>query len=299
MTKVLLSTSMVSSECPVPSDVLPGLPYEKPYDHRNQHQPLLQEIQSLMEALTMTGVRTRQAKQLEARLTRAMSLYFRRLAKKFPYSSLTSYVNQYRSKEAEASRLVEAKKDDAKKILGKAVETGSDDLIIVIENGATKAYELGSSQAAAAIKIKPTFALVDEGAKKWIRKRAAGQVTNINEVTRDRLARVLIEGVDRGQPVPKISRSIRSEILEMTRYRANMIAQNELNESMSEASMQTYKRLDITYKSWSSALEPCEICEANEAEGVVPIDHIFSSGHRRPPAHPHCLCTITPEKVPS
>lgn len=276
-----LSTNMVSSEPSVLRDVKHQSPYETVCD----------EIQNLMEALSMTGVRTRKAKKLETRFARAMSLYFRRLARKFPYSSLTTYVKQYQP-------LQETKQSDARKLLGKAVEVGSDDLVTVIEDGATKAYELGASQAAAAVRIEPTFALVDEGAQRWIRRRAAAQVTNINEVTRDRLARILVEGVDKGESVAKISRNIRSEVMEMSRYRANMIAQNELNESMSEASMQTYKRLDITYKSWSSALEPCEICQANEAEGVVPMAHTFSSGHERPPAHPNCLCTITPEKAP-
>lgn len=261
------------------------------------HQPILNEIQNLLEALVKTGVRTPAARKMEARFSRAMSLYFRRLARKLPYSSLTTFVNRYQTKEAQgASRLLEAKKDEAKKLLGKAVEAGSSDLEKTIELGVANGYELGGSQAAAAIKITPTFDLVDEGAKRWIRKRAAAQVTNINKVTRDRLARVLIDGVDKGLPVPKIGRLIRADVMDMSVYRAKMIAQNELNESMSEASLQTYQRLEITHKSWSSALEPCEICQGNEAEGKVVIDHTFKSGHTRPPAHPNCLCTLTPER---
>lgn len=257
---------------------------------------LIAEINLLLEALVRTGIRTQEARRLEVKFARTMSLYFRRLARKFPYSSLVGYVNQHRVKEA--SRLLESKKSDAKKLTGRAVEPQSEELRSIIEDNAAKGYLLGAEQAASAIRITPTFELVDEGAKNWIRKRAAAQVTNINEVTRDRLAKVLTEGVDKGQSVPQIAKNLRSQMTDMSKYRSNMIAQNELNESMSEASLQTYKRLDVKYKSWATALNPCEICRGNEAEGVVPIGHVFSSGHSRPPAHPLCVCALTPEKAP-
>jgi len=271
----------------------------------------LDEIQSLLEVLAsrQAGIRTPAARKLEAKFAKAVSLYFQRLARNFPYSSLSAYVSQYGPGEPikgsrqplrnpESVWLLEAKQEDARKLLGKAVEGGREDLRVIIESHATRSYELGSKQAAAAVRIRSTFALVDDGAKHWIKRRAATQVTNINETTRNRLARILIEGVDKGQSVPKIASNIRAEITDMSRYRANMIAQNELNEAMSEASLRTYERLEVTHKSWSAALEPCEICAANEAEGIVPIDHTFSSGHKRPPAHPNCLCTLTPEKTP-
>jgi len=261
---------------------------------RPEHQPLLDEIQSLLEAMAsrQAGIRTPAAMKLEAKFARAVSLYFQRLTRSFPYSTLSGFVSRYGPGQpiAEAKTLLlEAKKEDARKLIGKAVEGGSEDLRVTIESHATRSYELGSKQAAAAVRVRPTFALVDDGAKRWLKRRAATQVTNINETTRDRLARILVEGVDKGQSVPKIAGNIRTEITDMSRYRAKMIAQNELNEAMSEASLRTYERLEITHKSWSAALEPCEICEANEAEGIVPIDHMFSSGHKRPPAHPNCL----------
>jgi len=51
--------------------------------------------------------------------------------------------------------------------------------------------------------------------------------------------------------------------------------------------------MGVTGKEWV-ATDPCPICEENEVEGVVPIDHIFSSGDARPPAHPNCRCALAP-----
>jgi len=279
MTRDSLNTNMASSVLSVQSVA----PQQSLYDQ------ILDEIQKLLEALVKTGTRTPEGKKLEARFTTEMSLYFRRLARKFPYSSLASYVNQYK----------ESKESDARKLMGRAVEVGSSDLRITIEGNATKGYELGGTQAAQAVRIKPTFALVDEGAKKWIRKRAAEQVTNIDEVTRDRLARLLVDGVDRGLSVPKIGRLIRTDIMDMSVYRGKLIATTELNESMSEASLQTYKRLAITHKSWSTVGDDrvSEECLANEAQGAIKIDATFSGGKDRPPQHPGCRCTLVPERV--
>lgn len=267
----------------------------------SEYQPILEEIQNLLEALA-TGVGSRAAKKLEKRHTMAMGLYFRRLAKKFPYSNLTGYVSQYQAKESLSLlvnlSLVEAKKDSARKLTGKGIEASSDDLLITLKNGSTAGYELGGKQAADAIRIIPTFDLVDPGAQKWIRKRAALQVTNINKVTRDRLARVLIDGVDKGLPVPKIARNIRAEINEMSRYRSNLIAQNELNESMSESSLRTFERLGVSGKSWSTVGDDrvSEDCQSNAASGIIPIDANFATGKDRPPQHPNCRCTLTPER---
>ena len=46
-------------------------------------------------------------------------------------------------------------------------------------------------------------------------------------------------------------------------------------------------------KSWiAGGANPCEICEGNEADGPIPIDQQFSSGHDTPTAHPSCACSV-------
>ena len=86
---------------------------------------------------------------------------------------------------------------------------------------------------------------------------------------------------------------------DITKGRAQMIANTELNNAMSEASLQTYKRLNIAGKSWATVgddrVDP--ECLANEADGIIPMDQTFSAGKQRPPQHPRCRCTLVPERM--
>lgn len=35
-----------------------------------------------------------------------------------------------------------------------------------------------------------------------------------------------------------------------------------------------------------------DVCDLNQAAGVLPIDRPFPSGHYAPPAHEHCACIL-------
>jgi len=72
-----------------------------------------------------------------------------------------------------------------------------------------------------------------------------------------------------------------------------MIARTESADALEQAFMDRAGDMGINGKEWVT-FDPCEICEANEAEGVVPLDHVFSSGDLRPPAHPNCRCALAP-----
>ena len=75
--------------------------------------------------------------------------------------------------------------------------------------------------------------------------------------------------------------------------RAQMIARTETNDALSQASMDKMRDMGIDGKEWLTG-DPCEICAANEADGVIPREQAFSSGHVRPPAHPNCNCSLAP-----
>jgi hypothetical protein len=75
-----------------------------------------------------------------------------------------------------------------------------------------------------------------------------------------------------------------------------MIARTETADALEQAFMDRSKAMGVTGKEWITH-DPCPICEENGAEGVVPIDHIFSSGDERPPAHPNCRCALAPVMI--
>ena len=84
-------------------------------------------------------------------------------------------------------------------------------------------------------------------------------------------------------------------------YRAELIARTEMSDASNSAQMigmrEKIKRGEVspgTKKKWSTSGKKnvCPRCERNEMEGFVPMDHEFSSGHDRPPAHPNCVCAM-------
>ena len=60
------------------------------------------------------------------------------------------------------------------------------------------------------------------------------------------------------------------------------------------------KKLGIEYKQWITT-NPCDICVACGAVGVVPMDYDFPHqglDPKRPPAHPNCRCALAPAISP-
>lgn len=134
----------------------------------------------------------------------------------------------------------------------------------------------------------------------YANKHCAQLVTKMDEETKDRLARVIGDAIEGKRGIPGLSRDIRKEFGDMSKYRSQLIARTETNDALSEAGMRSMKRLGVTGKEWirgtSSPLfdENCEICAENEAAGVIPINDAFPSGDMRPPGHPSCICACVP-----
>jgi len=135
-----------------------------------------------------------------------------------------------------------------------------------------------------------------EGAISWAEKHAATLVTQMNEETKRRLAQVISEGIEQKRGIPGLARDIKGEFSNMTKRRSEMIARTETADALSQASLDRMQDMKIDGKEWVTS-DPCEICAGNEAEGVVSVDHVFSSGHDRPPAHPNCECAIAPARL--
>lgn len=76
-----------------------------------------------------------------------------------------------------------------------------------------------------------------------------------------------------------------------------MIARDQLALAQEAGSFSYFKAAGVTGKKWS-ALDACPLCTANAAQGVIPIDKPFQSGHMHGPAHPNDRCRILPEELP-
>jgi len=254
-------------------------------------ETVVKEVDLILQEL-VGSVATPKARALEQKFALALSQYFRRLARKFPYEKLNSTAARYAVKESIES--------DAKSIARKATEPISGDLTFVLDDFNTRSYKLGAEQAVKVAKIHPTFNLVDDGAVKWIKSHGAEMVTNINATTTKRLAGVLEDGFRRGMSPQRLAKSIKENMGAMAdarKGRSMTIARTELNDSMSQASLDTYKRLGLDGKRWLATSDCCDICSDNESDGVIPIDASFSGGVDRPPQHPNCECSLSPARL--
>jgi SPP1 gp7 family putative phage head morphogenesis protein len=78
--------------------------------------------------------------------------------------------------------------------------------------------------------------------------------------------------------------------------RAELVAQAEIARAQSAAAMRIYAENGTTEVDWSTALDAkvCPRCDANAAQGPVPIGTAFVSGAKMPPQHPRCRCALLP-----
>ena len=75
--------------------------------------------------------------------------------------------------------------------------------------------------------------------------------------------------------------------------RALMIAQTEMNRAANIASREMYQDSGVELVEWLTA-DPCDECQENEDVSPIPIDGTFPSGDTEPPAHPNCVCSLSP-----
>ena len=130
-------------------------------------------------------------------------------------------------------------------------------------------------------------------AVKYAEQHCAKLVTQMDEETKKRLAKIVSDAIENKRGIPGLRADLRREFADMSTKRADMIARTESCDALEQAFMDRAEDMGINGKEWVT-FDPCEICEANEAEGVVPLDHVFSSGDLRPPAHPNCRCALAP-----
>ena len=135
-----------------------------------------------------------------------------------------------------------------------------------------------------------------KAATDFAKKRGAELVTKMDQETKRRLGNVISEGIKNKRGVPGIARDIRQAFTDMTKYRSELISRTETANALGEAFTDRGKGLGVTGKEWVTvgddrvSLE----CQDNEAQGVIPFDQEFRSGHMTPPSHPNCRCAAAP-----
>ncbi len=247
------------------------------------------KLLSFLEAEIPGNINTPKNQKLERSLERDLAKYFRRLEQAFPYSKLAGIYNR-NVKESLAS--------DANGAIDPVLSTLKGSLDVILNGHAVRAYLSASAEMISWGQTKAGIPITFEGppiqdAIAYAKKHTATLVKGINEETKRRLAQVISEGIEGKRGIPGLTRDIKKEFSDMSTMRAKMIARTETNDALSQAFMDRSKEMGVKSKSWIT-FEPCVICEGNGSEGVVPLNHVFGSGHDAPPAHPNCNCALAP-----
>ena len=146
-------------------------------------------------------------------------------------------------------------------------------------------------------------------ARTYAKKHAAEAVTQINDVTRKEIARIVSDGVKSGTSYNDIAKAIKSKFEEFAvpspqkhiPNRAVLVAVTELANAYCEGNAQVGDYLQSNgvkmMKAWQT-LEDDRVsdgCKENEQAGWIPIDKEFPSGHMHPPRFPGCRCDFMQE----
>jgi hypothetical protein len=117
-------------------------------------------------------------------------------------------------------------------------------------------------------------------------------IQGINRTTLDRIGTRLATALAQGLPPSEVDLSDFFDDSE----RALAIAQTEMSRAVATASRQLYEESGVELVEWIVA-DPCDLCQENADVSPIRIDGTFPSGDTEPPAHPNCVCDISPYVV--
>jgi hypothetical protein len=117
-------------------------------------------------------------------------------------------------------------------------------------------------------------------------------IQGINRTTLDRIGTRLANALAQGLPPSEVDLSDFFDDSE----RALAIAQTEMSRAVATASRQLYEESGVELVEWIVA-DPCDLCQENADVSPIRIGDTFPSGDTEPPAHPNCVCDISPYVV--
>lgn len=157
------------------------------------------------------------------------------------------------------------------------------------EVAARMAAEAGRVDAGA---LDQMLVQANERAITWADAHAAELVTEITDVTREQIRDVVTQGVASGASNDEIASTL-EDAYAFSRERSMLIARTETSFAENRGTLEGWQATDlVTGKESLPDVDPCPICQANAAQGVIPIDTDFQSGQPGPPYHPNCECTL-------
>jgi SPP1 gp7 family putative phage head morphogenesis protein len=248
---------------------------------------ILEGVRAILESLDRHGLHGARGIRRENSCYRDMRSYFRLLKEKLPIDRL-----------AELAQITTEKKialHTAEILIQRALRQAQPALIEVLASQMMLGYKDGWKAAKVLPKkIKEADQLGDTGqrAADYAAAAAGELVKDLNQTTLDTLQELVADAIENQQGVEGLAKTLSEEMDGMSRDRARMIARTEMNKAFSSATLDKLSSLQIEYKQWISYSDCCDDCSANDDDGPIPVDQLFSSGDEGPPAHPNCRCAL-------
>lgn len=122
------------------------------------------------------------------------------------------------------------------------------------------------------------------------------EVTSLDRVRQKQYENLKKKLEQSGMSPERQQRLLEKEYKRLLQDRRKTIAQTEGRYATSEARRREAEERGDEFKRWMIAADDkrvCDECIDNEADGVIPINQAFKSGHDTTPAHPRCRCSVS------
>lgn len=155
---------------------------------------------------------------------------------------------------------------------------------------------------------KPAFDMFghqDENAVAWAKDHAGSLITKdgnggeLADATRN-MIRMTLEGAIKNKATDAELAKILRECHAFSEPRAELIARTEVKNALGRGALEGAKAVGMKSKRWlvSNDENTCGPCNANAAQGWIPIDKPFVSGAMAPGQHPRCQCDTAYRRKP-
>lgn len=147
---------------------------------------------------------------------------------------------------------------------------------------------------------EPVFGITNTRAQQIAEQRAAeliGADANGGEMadaTREMIRSTIADAFENGWSSQELADALET-VYGFSEDRADLIAETELRMAMGAGEIEGARSSGVVIgKKWltSGNANCCDICQANEDQGYIPLDEEFVSGDDSIPAHPRCACTL-------
>lgn len=174
-----------------------------------------------------------------------------------------------------------------------------------IQAGISEALLAGASEVIGMVGVDYAFGLANPRAVAYLEAHGYGLISQIDSVTRGNIATIVTNGTAEGWSYNRVAREITSLYSEMAvgkpqqhiDSRAHLIAVTEAGNGYEEGNLAVVRDLEDgglrMEKKWLTVGDDrvSDGCQANQAEGWIPVAQAFQSGHARPLRFPGCRCT--------